>query len=69
MTNTTAKHRRTKKYSHKFKDITTKMVGFINRTIDDLYRAWENLKTRYKQVILEKRLKNGLYEGWFTCSK
>lgn len=52
----------------KYREPKTYMVRFINRVIEDLYRAYENLKTRYKQVILEKRLVNGLYQGWFTVT-
>ncbi len=55
-------------WTQKYREPKTYMVRFINRVIEDLYRAYENLKTRYRQVVLEKKLVNGLYQGWFTVT-
>ena len=42
-----------------------KPIHFTNKSYEDLQASLVNLNRRYKTVRLFKKLKNGLYCGWF----
>ncbi len=42
-----------------------KYITFFNRTIQELNNVYFKLKKRYQLVVIEKKLINGWYQGWF----
>jgi len=42
-----------------------KFITFFNRTVKQLNEAYFKLKKRYQLVIVQSKLVNGWYVGWF----
>lgn len=42
-----------------------KVINFLNRTKEQIFTAYGNLKLRYKKVKFIWKLKNGLWDGFF----
>lgn len=70
MKNTTAKHRRTKKFTRRFIDTKSIIVTFVNRSWENLLQAIDNLKSKYKRVVLKTQvaLGGGLWAGSIELS-
>ena len=70
MKNTTAKHRRTKKFTRRLIDTKSIIVTFVNRSWENLLRAIDNLKSKYKKVVLKTQvaLGGGLWVGSIELS-
>lgn len=55
-----------KKYT--VKDLRTKYIRFINKSIEQLQNALVWLQLRYKKVRIERKLRGALYEGQVIVS-
>lgn len=51
--------------SPRFKEAVTKLISFINRTIEGLQLSLANLRKKYKTVrLVERKLQHGLWMGY-----
>lgn len=54
--------------TQRFQDTKTRIITFVNRSIESLQKALVMLKNRYKSVSITRKLVGALYSGEITVT-